>query len=55
MTNALYYYFPSIAASCASDILLGFSGSSANTNINAYMRVLTGNAVMMGICFSGSF
>jgi hypothetical protein len=36
VTNMLYYYFPSIAVNCASDILLGFSGSSSNTFIGAY-------------------
>jgi hypothetical protein len=36
VTNVLYYYFPSIAVNCASDILLGFSGSSSNTFISAY-------------------
>ena len=36
VTNVLYYYYPSIAVNCASDILLGFSGSSSNTFISAY-------------------
>jgi hypothetical protein len=36
VTNMLYYYFPSIAVNCASDILLGFSGSSSTNHIGAY-------------------
>ena len=36
VTNMLYYYFPSIAVNCASDILLGFSGSGSTNYINAY-------------------
>ena len=36
VTNALYYYFPSIAVNCASNILLGFSGSSLTNHIGAY-------------------
>jgi len=36
VTNMLYYYFPSIAVNCASDILLGFSGSSSTQSIAAY-------------------
>jgi hypothetical protein len=36
VTNMLYYYFPSIAVNCASDILLGFSGSSLTNHIGAY-------------------
>jgi hypothetical protein len=32
----LHYYYPSIAVNCASDILLGFSGSSSTNSIAAY-------------------
>jgi hypothetical protein len=35
-TSATYYYFPSLAVNCASDILLGFSGSSSNLYISAF-------------------
>jgi hypothetical protein len=35
-TNVLYYYFPSVAVNCASDMLLGFSGSSSTNYIGAY-------------------
>jgi hypothetical protein len=36
VTNMLYYYYPSIAVNCASDILLGFSGSGSTNYIGAY-------------------
>jgi len=35
-TNAFYYYFPSLAVNCAGDMVLGFSGSSADSYIGAY-------------------
>jgi len=35
-SNTKYYHFPSIAVNCASDMLVGFSGSSSNTFISAY-------------------
>jgi hypothetical protein len=34
--NPYFYYFPSVAVNCASDALLGFSGSSASNFISAY-------------------
>jgi|SRR6185369_3663227 len=36
VTNTLYYYYPSITVNCASDILLGFSGSGSTNYIGAY-------------------
>jgi hypothetical protein len=35
-TSATYYYFPSVAVNCASDLLLGFSGSTSNLYISAF-------------------
>lgn len=35
-TNPLYYYFPSVMVNCAGDMMLGFNGSSAVTNIGVF-------------------
>ena len=35
-TNPWYYYFPSIGVNCASEVVLGFSGSATNQYIGAF-------------------
>jgi hypothetical protein len=45
-TNAFYYYYGSMAANCAGDIVLGFSGSSATNNLSAFYWFRTANGGM---------
>ncbi len=47
-TYAFWYYFGSIAANCAGDIVLGFSGSSASNNLSAFYWYRTANGAAPG-------
>jgi hypothetical protein len=54
-TSAAYYYFPSMAVNCASDILLGFSGSSSNEYVGAFWtwRSAEGATAQLPTLFQG--
>jgi len=43
-TNPFWYYFPSLMVTCNSDMVIGFSGSSANNYIGAYYTWLFSGA-----------
>jgi hypothetical protein len=47
LTNAYWYYVPSLAVNCTGDMVMGFSGSSATNYIGAFYswRLSSGSSV----------
>jgi len=47
ISNAWWYYFPSLAVNCPGDMVMGFSGSSATNYIGSFYSYRLANGAML--------